>query len=115
MIRSVARRFGLPFVGIAAAIAAIGLLGAAFSDAGVGRSVSLAFYLSGSLATILGAVAGMQGPLRRDRDHGGRRRGVRVASGEERGEARVVSVLLVLGGLAFLLIGLVVDPRVRVV
>lgn len=115
MTRALARRLVLPFAAAAAAVALLGLLGALVSDAGVGRSVSLAFYLAGVVTFLLGLLAGLHGPLRRERGEVGRGAGVRAAQGDEIRETRAIALLLLVAGLALLVIGLAVDPRVQVV
>jgi hypothetical protein len=115
VIDAVARRIVAPFVAVAVAVALIGALGALVTGAGLGRAVAVSFYVAGSLSALLGLAAGTHGPLRRGHGEDGRRGGVRLSTGEERRETVSISALLLVGGLLLLVIGLVVDPRARVV
>jgi hypothetical protein len=115
-----ARRFAVLLVGIAGATAlgslAIGLLAGAATP----RALSLGFYLVGSLLLVAGFFVGNRGPARLKDDGDatqelktGRR--VRWASREERVLALNESAIYVTIGFILIVIGLVVDARVRLV
>ena len=125
-MRAAARRvvvlFGSAIVVIAGVSALIGLgLGASVS-----RSAATGLYLVGCFLVILGVFAGVRGPLRpagNDEDLepmgsllgvGIFSKGVRQASGEERSDARSTAWLFLALGLAMILAGMIVDPRMRV-
>jgi hypothetical protein len=101
----------------------VGLL----AGASLARSISLGFYLVGSLLVVLGVFSGIRGPFRprgrvdEERPFAGSfglgifGSGARVATAEERVDARATSWLFLLIGIGLILAGTVVDSRVGLV
>jgi hypothetical protein len=102
-----ARRFlliiGVLTGGTAAGAAAIGLV----SGNGLNRTISLGFYAIGSFCTIVGFALTMRGALRP---------GTPTEDGSDDVAAlRGTSALLISAGLILVVLGVVVDSRVRVI
>lgn len=103
----------------AAASALLGLL----AGSSVERSVSLGFYLVGCVLVVLGVFSGIRGPVR---PKGGPEdagplaafggsifsSGARMATTDERSEARALAWLFLLLGIGLVLAGVLVDSRV---
>lgn len=112
------RRFGELLVGISLLVVAVSaVLGVAVGSS-LGRSISVGFYVVGSLVLIGGFFVGNRGPLR-PRGEGGwlifRPREVRRATSAEREEALNMSAVLVVLGLALIVFGILADPRQRLI
>jgi len=117
VLRAAARRIVVLLVGLIAATAVVSLALGAVAGASVDRSLSLGFYIVGSFLLIGGFFVGNRGPLRSIGDQGlfgfWGRKGVRPASSTERREEMNASVVYILVGLFVLVLGIVVDNRVR--
>ena len=121
MILAAARRSSLLLVVVAVSVAAFSALVGLVLGADLNRAVSLGFYVVGSLAVLMGFAAGNRGPLRRDQQprpepsDSALRRPMRRATLEELHEAVSMSALLVGVGIALIVLGVVIDHRVRLV
>ena len=94
------------------------LLIGALAGASVSRSVSLGFYAVGCLLTVIGFVLGNRGPARVKGSGAAPLFGsrlVRWASREENEEAINDSALFVFLGLLLIVLGIIVDDRIRLV
>lgn len=110
MIVAAARRFFL-FVGcLAAGTAVIGAFIAVISSNDVARVVSLAYYAVGTLCITFGFALGTRGSFRMPR-----RGEAQARIAVEAQETIASSGLLIAVGVLLLVIGIVVDPRVRLV
>ena len=113
-----ARRLGILFAVLAGGTAVFALLlGVAFGSS-VGRSLSLGWYIVGSTLLISGFFIGNRGPARlKGEEHEGLlgSRRVRWATREERVLTLNESAILVSIGFVLLLIGTLVDDRVRLI
>lgn len=117
MLRAGLRRLGILVAGAAAGTAAGSVILGAVMGVPLQRALSVGFYVMGSFALVAGFFVGNRGPARgRAPTDGapfaGRR--LRWARPEEQMEAITTSALFVTVGIALILIGLAVDPRVRV-
>jgi hypothetical protein len=104
--------------GIAAATAVVSLALGAATGAGINRSISLGFYVIGSFVLVAGFFIGNRGPARlQGEEHGGLLgpRRVRWATREERVVTLNESAIFVSIGFLLLLIGVLVDDRVRLI
>jgi hypothetical protein len=122
-VRGAARRILVLVVVVfgttAVASALLGLL----AGSSLARSVSLGFYLAGCVLVLLGVFSGIRGPLR---PRGGPEEagplgaffgsiftgGARVATTDERTEARALAWLFLALGIGLVLAGVLVDSRV---
>jgi hypothetical protein len=115
--RGAARFLALAGV-VAAGIAAASLVVGVLIGASAQRSVSLGFYVIGSLLLVLGFFHGVRGPIR---TRGSEpmflfeRRALRLATREEREESLSTSALFVLLGLVLVMVGTLTDSRYGVV
>jgi hypothetical protein len=117
-LRAAARRYLTLLVGIAAATAVGSLALGAAIGAGLNRSISLGFYVIGSFILVAGFFIGSRGPARLEgEEHGGLLgpRRVRWATREERVLTLNESAIFVSIGFLLLLIGVLVDDRVRLI
>ena len=112
------RRFGELLVGVSLLIVAVSaVLGLAIGSS-LARSVSVGFYVVGSMVLVGGFFVGNRGPLRTRGDGGWlifRPREVRRATPAEREEALNMSAILVVLGLVLIVFGIVADPRQRLI
>src|SRR5262245_35620289 len=113
-----ARRFAVLLAGIAGATAAVSFAVGVLAGAETDRALSLGFYLVGSLLLVAGFFVGNRGPARLDEtgdasEQLAKGRRVRWASRDERVIALNESAIFVTVGLVLILIGIVVDARVR--
>ena len=118
MVLAGLRRLALIFVAAAGASAATGLVVGALAGYPLGRAVSVGLDLGGALLLVVGFFAGVRGPIRLGGGGAvplpGARR-VSWLSPEEREERQNVSALFVVVGLLLVVLGLLSDPRVRLV
>jgi hypothetical protein len=118
VLASAARRFLTLVAGIAAGTALASLLLGLALGANADRAVSVGLYLVGSFLLIAGFFLGNRGPARLKDDADiaplGPRR-VRWATREERVLALNDSALFVCVGFVLLLLGLLVDSRVKLI
>jgi hypothetical protein len=117
-LRAAARRYLTLLAGIAAATAVVSLALGAATGAGINRSISLGFYVIGSFVLVAGFFIGNRGPARlQGEEHGGLLgpRRVRWATREERVVTLNESAIFVSIGFLLLLIGVLVDDRVRLI
>jgi hypothetical protein len=115
-MRAAARRYLTLLAGIAAATAVGSLAIGAAAGAGINRSISLGFYVIGSFVLVGGFFIGNRGPARlQGEEHSGLLgpRRVRWATREERILTLNESAIFVSIGFLLLLIGVLVDDRVR--
>jgi hypothetical protein len=118
MLRAAARRFLTLLAGIAAATPVVSLALGAALGAGLNRSISLGFYVVGSFVLVAGFFIGNRGPARlQGEEHGGifGPRRVRWATPEERIGTLNESAIVVSIGFLLLVIGVLVDDRVRLI
>jgi hypothetical protein len=118
MLRAAARRFLTLLAGIAAATTVVSLALGAALGAGLNRSISLGFYVVGSFVLVAGFFIGNRGPARlQGEEHGGifGPRRVRWATPEERIGTLNESAIVVSIGFLLLVIGVLVDDRVRLI
>lgn len=122
-MRGAASRIAVLVAVVVLVTAAISALVGLLAGASLARAVSVGFYLVGAFLIVLGFISGVRGPLRpkgRPEDAGPLGMfgvgifsgGARVASGDERAEARAMAWLLFLLGLGLVLVGIVVDDRI---
>jgi hypothetical protein len=118
MWAAAARRF-LTLLGITAGVvaAASALLGLLVGTS-VWRSVSVGFYLVGSFLLVAGFFMGNRGPTRLRGEPGeegvwglGRKKGVRMATADERREALANTAIFVTLGVALIVVGVIADSR----
>jgi hypothetical protein len=111
-----ARRFATLLVGIVCVTAVASLLlGLAFG-ASANRSISLGLYLAGSFLLVAGFFIGNRGPARLEGDADElhtRRRRLRWASRDERVLALNESAIFVTIGFVLILLGVLIDARVK--
>ena len=118
MLVAAARRFLTLLAAIAAATAIPSLLLGVAAGAGADRAVSLGFYLVGSFLLLAGFFIGNRGPARLEGEgHSGLLGPLRLrwASPDERVATLNDSAIFVAIGFALLLLGLLVDSRVRLI
>jgi hypothetical protein len=118
VLLAAARRFLTLLAGTAAATAVVSLALGAALGAGINRSISLGFYVIGSFVLVAGFFIGNRGPARlQGEEHGGLLgpRRVRWATREERVLTLNESAIFVSIGFLLLLIGVLVDDRVRLI
>jgi hypothetical protein len=111
------RRLALLLAALTVGTGVVSLLAGAIAGVHLGRAVSVGYYVVGSFALVAGFFVGNRGPAR-GRGHSGNpffgRRELRWARPEEQEEALSTSAVLVAVGVVLVVIGLAVDPRVRV-
>jgi hypothetical protein len=114
MIVAALRRFSLLLVVTAVGTALVALLLGIASGAGVSRSVSLGWYLVGSLLLVGGFFVGNRGATR-PKGEGwfpfSTQRWVRWAGAEEQQESISLSAILVVLGFVLILLGVFADTR----
>jgi hypothetical protein len=118
MWAAAARRF-LTLLGATVGVVAAGsvLVGVVLGTS-VWRSVSVGFYLVGSFLLVAGFFMGNRGPTRLRGEPGeegvwglGRKKGVRMATADERREALANTAIFVTLGVALIVVGVVADSR----
>lgn len=99
--------------GLTATISVVGLALGGLLGSSLGRSVSVALYLAGSMLIVVGFFYGNRGPARPSPRVVGLfdRRGLRWARPEEREESLSASALFVLLGFFLIGFGVLVDSR----
>jgi hypothetical protein len=107
---------------IAAAVTALFSVAIGFLlGAGLSRSISLGFYAVGSFLLISGFFVGNRGPVRAKGDPGlglfgvFRNRRIRWASGSELAESLNLSFVFVAVGVFLIVLGVITDPRYKLV
>jgi hypothetical protein len=113
-----ARRFGLLLGALAAGTGVLALLlGLAFG-AGVSRSLSVGWYIVGSILLISGFFVGNRGPARPEGEGWSvfsLRRWVRWATPDEQRETLSLSAVLVVLGFVLIALGVLADTRYTIV
>jgi hypothetical protein len=113
-VNAAARRFGLLFAGLAGGSGVVALLlGVAFGS-GIGRSLSLGWYIVGSTLLISGFFIGNRGPSRPQGEGWNPlslRRWSRWATPDEQRETISLSAVLVILGFIIIAMGVVADTR----
>ena len=121
ILRATARRFVLLLVGVAGGTAVVSLAFGLLLGSGVGRSVSVGFYVVGSFLLIAGFFVGNRGPARVKGDPGWSffgfvtNRRLRWATAEEQVESLSLSFVFVALGLVLIVLGAAADPRYALV
>jgi hypothetical protein len=115
-LRTLARglaRFAAMAGGVAIGVSLFALALGALVGSSVGRSLTVAFYLAGSMLIVVGFFYGNRGPARPSPKVVGLfdRRGLRWARPEEREETLSASALFVLLGFVLIGLGVLVDSR----
>jgi hypothetical protein len=84
----------------------------------IGRAVSLGFYLVGTFLLVTGFFMGIRGPIRLRGEPGeegpwglGRRRGVRMATPDERRDSSASTAIFVSLGFVLIVFGVLADSR----
>jgi hypothetical protein len=114
MLRAALRRFSILLGAVAAGTAAFALLVGLAAGAGVWRSVSVGWYLVGSILLVGGFFVGNRGPARPQGEGWSpfsMKRWSRWASAEEQRESISLSAILVVLGFVLILLGVVADTR----
>lgn len=118
MLAAALRRLLLLLGGTVGAVAAGSVLAGLLLGASLWRSLSVGFYVVGSFLLVAGFFMGNRGPTRLRGEPGdegvwglGRRKGIRLATAEERRDALATTAVFVTVGLALILVGVVADSR----
>jgi hypothetical protein len=113
-----ARRFLLLLGGTAGFVAVGSILVGLLFDSSLSRSLSVGFYVVGAFLLVAGFFMGNRGPARLRGEPGeegpwglGRRRGVRMATPEERRDSIANTAIFVTLGLALIIVGVIADSR----
>ena len=113
MLLAAIRRLVILFLVLGATTTAVSaLLGLVF-DTPQARAISLGFTVVGSFMLVMGFFVGSRGPVRLVRRDRGSLKGARLALPEERDEAINVSAFFVAVGFVLVVVGIVIDPRYR--
>jgi hypothetical protein len=113
-----ARRIAILFAALAGGTALLALLIGALAGAGVGRSLSVGWYVVGSGLLILGFFVGNRGPARPQGEGFSAfsfKRWVRWATPDEQRESISLGALLVGLGFVLILLGVLADTRYKLV
>jgi hypothetical protein len=105
------------FFGVGGLTVLLSLAFGAMAHAPLQRAIAVGFYLVGCLVLVFGFFVGNRGPLRHDRDEETEKptlfgmipRGVRRATPQERRESMSVSLLFIVLGLSFIVLGALSD------
>mgnify|MGYP000285871889 FL=1 len=118
MLAAALRRLLLLLGGTVGAVAAGSVLVGLLFGASLWRSLSVGFYVVGSFLLVAGFFMGNRGPTRPRGEPGdeglwglGRRKGVRLATPDERRDALATTAIFVTVGLTLILVGVVADSR----
>jgi hypothetical protein len=118
VLTAAARRFVLLLGGISGVVLVLAVvfglaLGTQFS-----RAISLGFYVVGAFLLVTGFFMGNRGPTRLRGEPGeegpwglGRKRGIRLATPEERADAVSTTGVLITLGIVLIVIGVIADSR----
>jgi hypothetical protein len=113
-----ARRFGILLGALVGGTGAVALLlGLAFGS-GVSRSLSVGWYIVGSILLISGFFVGNRGPSRPEGEGWSvfsLRRWVRWATPDEQRESLSLSAVLVVLGFVLIALGMLADTRYKIV
>ena len=112
--RAAARRFALLLLAIVGGTALLALPFGLLLGAGVARSVSLGWYIAGSILLLSGFFVGNRGAARPEGEGWfafSMRRNVRWADAEEQKESISLSAIVVTLGFVLLVLGAASDPR----
>ena len=113
-----ARRFAILLGALIVGTAAIALLLGLLFGSGVSRSLSVGWYIVGSILLISGFFVGNRGPARPEGEGWSTfslRRWVRWASPEEQRESISLSAVLVVLGFLLIALGVLADTRYKIV
>ena len=113
-----ARRFGILLGGIAGVTAGVSALAGFLFGTSLDRAISVGFYLVGCFLLVGGFFIGNRGPARPKGESGPSMFGprfMRWATPDEREETLNTSAVFVAIGFVLLLLGVLVDSRVRLV
>jgi hypothetical protein len=117
-VAAAARRLGILFAALAGGTGGIALLlGLAFGSS-VSRSLSLGWYIVGSMLLISGFFVGNRGPARPEGEGWNAfslRRWVRWATPDEQRESLSLSAVLVVLGFVLIALGVLADTRYKIV
>lgn len=113
-----ARRFLLLLGGISGGVVVLAILAGLVLGAPLSRAISVGFYLVGAFLLVAGFFMGNRGPTRLRGEPGeegvwglGRRRGVRLATAEERADAVSATGVFITLGFILIVIGVIADSR----
>jgi hypothetical protein len=113
-----ARRFGILLGALVGGTGALALLLGLLFGSGVSRSLSVGWYIVGSLLLISGFFVGNRGPARPEGEGWSTfslRRWVRWASPDEQRESISLSAVLVVLGFLLIALGVLADTRYKIV
>jgi len=113
-MRAALRRLGLLFVALAGGTAVIALVFGLALGSGVGRSLSLGWYIVGSVLLISGFFIGNRGPSRPQGEGWNPfslQRWTRWATPDEQHETISLSAVLVILGFVIIALGVIADSR----
>jgi hypothetical protein len=113
-VAAAARRLAIIFGALAGGTAVLALLVGLAAGSGVGRTLSVGWYIVGCVLLISGFFVGNRGPSRPQGEGWNpfsMRRWVRWATPEEQRDAISFSALLVIMGVVLILLGAVADTR----
>ena len=118
MFAAAARRFLLLLGGISGAVLVLAALLGLALGAPLSRAISVGFYLVGAFLLVAGFFMGNRGPARLRGEPGdegpwglGRKRGVRLATAEERADAVSTTGVFITLGFVLIVIGVIADSR----
>jgi hypothetical protein len=117
-MRAAARRFGILLGALAGGTGAISLLLGLALGSSIGRSLSLGWYIVGSILLISGFFIGNRGPARPQGEGWSPfslRRWTRWATPDEQREAISLSAVLVILGFVLIALGVIADTRYALV
>jgi hypothetical protein len=117
-MRAAARRFGILLGALAGGTGAISLLLGLALGSSIGRSLSLGWYIVGSILLISGFFIGNRGPARPQGEGWSPfslRRWTRWATPDEQREAISLSAVLVILGFVLIALGVIADTRYSLV
>jgi hypothetical protein len=118
LLGAAARRFARLLAGVAGLTAVVSALVGLLLGTGLDRAISVGFYLVGCFLLIGGFFIGNRGPARPKGEAGPSLFGprfMRWATPDEREETLNTSAVFVVIGFVLLLLGVLVDSRVRLV
>ena len=113
MLLAAIRRLVILFLVLGATTTAVSALLGLLFDTPQARAISLGFTVVGSFMLVMGFFVGSRGPVRLVRRDRGSLKGARLALPEETGRGHQVSAFFVAVGFVLVVIGIVIDPRYR--